>query len=243
LLFDYRASVSDVQLFREEPALWLLKHHPDYLYRTESGPAAERGHAVEHGMRAMLRFGMDAATVLPLVQRDYLRRVGGQIDGKAGDEYANLPGYMEQCAAVIAKFELGKYSTYQMPIKGEIEGVNFLGYADFTFGPSGIDLKSTGRLPSEMRDTHQEQMSFYELMTGIRFACAYVTPKKYAVYTLTDDQYAAGLQRLRALVKSIKTACTNLTWEQLFDLYPPRDPTGFRWDERSRYFANNIWRN
>lgn len=254
MLFDYRASVSDLHLFREEPALWLLKHNPDYLYRTESGYAAQRGHAVEHGLRAMLRFGLDTFNGVKLAQRDFMRRT--MLDATTGElptapdwekELANIIGYVEQGAAGMdwakQQFQLEpRYEAYQHQVEATIDGVRLLGYTDFLFGAHGIDLKSTARLPSEMRDTHIDQMAFYRHTLGVPFSCLYCSPKKWGVYTLTDEQYELGMQRLRLLVRSVKVALSQLSWDQLFDLYPPRDVSSFRWDEKSRFFASNIWK-
>jgi hypothetical protein len=251
LLFEVRTSPSDIQLFREEPALWLLKHHPDYLYRTAGSAATLRGHATEHGIRTACRWNMPVEGAIRHAQRLFLRNKPADLEGAQHDpydkEFAALPDYVQQAyGALYQRGLIKRYHTFQHKCEAVIEGFKVLGYTDFMFVSEdgellGFDLKSTARLPSEMKETHIEQQAFYEYCTGVRFSCLYATPKKSAVYTLTDDQLHIGIRRMENTLRAMRVALSLQSWEDLFTLFPPREPDGFRWDETSRYYASNIW--
>ena len=253
MLLDIRSSISDLQLYREEPALWLLKHHPDYLYRTGGSPATLRGHAVEHGIRTFTRFfrhGMSVDTAIRFAQRRFLREVpdaGAPELLKYEEEFTKVPDYILQaCRWLIDNKLCNGYVSYQHKVEGVIEGIKLLGYTDFVFSDPdgvlhGIDIKSTDRVPSEMRDTHVEQMAFYRLITGQNWSCLYVSTKRAVAHTLTDEQYHVGLARIRSTLKSMKAALALPDWQTLFTIFPPRDLSGFRWDDQARFYASNIW--
>lgn len=252
MLFDIRTSPSDIQLFREEPALWLLKHHPDYQYRTGGSAATLRGHAVEHAIRTACRWEMPAPDAIRHGQRLFLRNKPADLQGEEhlpyDKEFAALDDYIWEAYEFLQKHEfIKRYHTYQHKCENVIEGIKVLGYTDFMFADEdgqlvGFDLKTTARLPSAMRDTHVEQMAFYEITTGVRFSCLYVTPKKHAVYTITDETLLWGVARMQQTLKAMRIAVSLPSWEDLFTLFPPRDLSSFRWDEGARSHASNIWR-
>ena len=251
MLLDVRTSPSDLQLFREEPALWLIKHHHDYLYRTGGSAATLRGHAVEHGLRTACRWNMPLAGAIRHAQRLFLRNKPEGLEGDAhapyDKEFAAVPDYMTQAFDALLKRGLIKrYHSYQHKCEGIIGGLKVLGYTDFIFVDDqgeiiGIDLKTTARLPSEMKPNHIEQMAFYRFVTGVSFSCLYVTPKKSAVYTLTDAQYNYGIRKIELAAKAMQIALSLQSWDEVFTLFPPRDLEGFRWDDTARFYASNIW--
>ncbi len=239
-LFDYRGSVSDIQLYREEPSLWILKHHPDYKYRTKSGAAAQRGLSVEHALAMSWRFNLTLEQATLIACRSFIRARGEPMFPDDLKEYNDIPSYVSTCFDIKKELGESKYTAFQKEVVGEIEGVPFLGFIDFQFEGYDIDLKTTGRCPSSMKEPHIEQMSFYQYVTGKPIMCVYSTPKKFDMFTLTEDQYTTGMNRLKSTVRSIKTAL-GYDWETLFELFTPRDINGFRWDEKSRFIASNIW--
>ena len=183
-------SHSNLELARQEPALWVLR----YLYKIydPSNCAMERGKAVEHGCDIFHhRSEFDDPAQEALDQFNKATALG--FDGEAREkEAANVPSMVNQ---YIDLFE-GKppiVDAYQRRIEVEIPGipVPVIGFTDFEFEDTIVDLKTTTRLPSAISAAHRRQGSIYSRASGNRGVdFIYVTPKKAARYALEDADQA-----------------------------------------------------
>lgn len=248
LIDNYQGSISDWQLWQDEPALWIIKHSQGY--RTETNPAAARGHAVEHaGNQLLANPKMSVDEAIAHAQDAYIksRAVPKDADPEMWftvpemNEWNDIPGFVAQMREALICLELPKPKRIQNKVTGTIEGVPIRGFTDWEWDDRLIDLKTTRRCPVTMRFSHQEQQTFYSDSTGLPAACLYVTPKKWEHCPLTEEMQEAGRNRVEAMARGIRATLQFPSWDALVPMYPPRDLGGFRWDEKARFLASGIW--
>ena len=117
-------SWSSLKLFRNEPALWVLKYL--HGYRDHAGPAAWRGKAVEAGLDWFLYKGKDGAYDAALTQfnldyNDYLQASGGEVPSKLEAESENIEPMLSQ--AMDAAKDWGIPLARQLRIEYNVTGI------------------------------------------------------------------------------------------------------------------------
>jgi len=239
-------SASSVNLFIAQPALWCCS----YLMkkRTPVGPAAHRGTAIEAGVEAGL-FDPE----MPVVEA---QRIAAEkfhaLTRLSADARIEKERETVEPSVAVALEELRQYGIPEKPEGGRqrkleltIDGVAVpvWGFLDFYWPDHGIiaDLKTTGRMPSDISDAHSRQGALYlQHGSNLQMRFAYVTPKKIAVYVLEDGprhlaefvQAAQSIERLLSLSNDS---------ELLTRCFAP-DLSSFYWgDASARRLAQEIW--
>lgn len=203
-------SHSNLDLARNEPALWVMK----YLYRFfEPGNAAmARGQAGEKGCEVYLT-GDEFDDPVEAALAEYNKRTALGVDGEARDrERANIAPMIEQFIDAMGG-ERPTLVDYQQKIEVEIPGIDIpcIGFTDFGFEDAIVDLKTTTRLPSSITASHRRQGAIYAQAAGNRGVdFLYVTPKKWARYQLDDwqqdwDEVVQTAQRLEKFLGLFET--------------------------------------
>lgn len=240
-------SASSVNLFISQPALWCAS----YLMkrRTPVGPAAHRGTAIEAGVEAgLFDPDMPVEEAQRIGREKYHKLVFLNSDPRVEKERATI-----EPSIAIALEELRQYGVPEKPDAGErqrkleldIPGVPVpvWGYLDFHWPDHGIivDLKTTGRIPSEISDAHGRQGALY-LQHGsnqqMRFA--YVSSKKIAVYILDNphDHLASFVRAAQSIERFLSLSDDS---EKLTRCFAP-DLSSFYWgDQSARTIAQEIW--
>lgn len=181
-----RHSPSSLNLFASSLSMFTLEK---ILGRRQPvGAAAYRGTAVEDGVA----FGLDNPEAPPsecveVAMTKWRTLMALNTDPRREKVESGIPGLVEQGLAALRPY--GKPSSRQGFIEWRPEGLKYpiVGYYDFMFEDHGlvVDLKTSDRLPSEIKAGHARQVALY---TGgnLEGRLAYTTPQKHAVYGLEN---------------------------------------------------------
>lgn len=201
-------SPSALNCWRETPGLWCLRYLAQV--RDESGPAAQRGNAVERGMEMILRGGTQEAAIT-FASQEFLNLTQGVINDATTAEAALIPGMVKQAAHwhmdMLGANSIEPLAASQLKIETWLDGVSIpvIGYIDFTFmGGPDIDCKSPKRCPSEPRPDHLRQIALYAKARQRPAALLYVTDKKFAFYCPPDDVLARAVDELATAGRSLE---------------------------------------
>jgi len=240
-------SASSVNLFIAQPALWcasyLLKKRPAV------GPAAHRGTSIEAGVEAGLfdpELPVAECQKIALAKFHSLTRLSA--DPRIEKERDTIAPSVE-----IALAELRQYGVPDKPEGGERQHklvlelpgvpVPVWGYLDFEWPDHGIivDLKSTSRIPSDISDPHARQGAIYPRSGAhTQTRMAYVSPKKIAVYVVTEvERHLTEFVRAAQAIERLLSLSDD--GEKLTRCLAP-DLSSFYWgDASARALAHEIW--
>ena len=182
-----RHSPSSLNLFAAQPSMWVLEKILGI--KQPVGVPAHRGVAVEDGVAyglnnpaASIKECLDVAltkydTITALSsddRREKYRETISDMIGRALDELRPF----------------GVPSRTQGFIEWRPEGLQLpiVGYFDFEWAQHGmiVDLKTTEKMPGEIKVGHARQISLYAMSDNYGAAACYVTPKKSALYRLEN---------------------------------------------------------
>ena len=235
-------SASSINLFIDEPALWILKVAG---HTGKVGPAAWRGTAVD-------RIAYFSGLQPPILERilldkaleEYDRQVAidgaGAPEEKIASERDDIPKYVAHCREFYQSLgeepisEQGKIEIYI----GDIE-VPFIGFYDLLYKNAVRDTKTTGRMPSKLSEAHARQGAIYAEATGKTAFIDYIGKRGTSSFQVLNHKiyiqqvyYAAKAMELALSRSSDITACTEA-------FYPNFD--NWRWDTESIVMAKYFW--
>lgn len=203
-----RLSYSAVDMFRTDPAAWLLRYPLGVRGSTNANMA--RGNAVEHAIEKYLtdEFGCTAEEAVAVAKEEFNRETSLVVDKEDRQKQLDqLDGYVRQGIEAFSQF--GKPIATQTPLEMDIGiGVPIVGFDDFEFDGKpklSVDLKTTMRCPSEMPDNHKRQGALYQAMRPEhKIMFCYVTPKKHAVYELNAVEAKELVEDFKIAAKRMK---------------------------------------
>lgn len=255
---DFHSSPSDIGLFLEEPALWFIKQFLGY--RTEVGPSAHRGTAVEFGLAAHLvgenflvadeegqSYNVPENKNLSAKQyamMRYRQLTQGEITDEIEDEAKNVPLMLDQ--SIEAFKGITGLIQRQRRMDVSVEGIPLQGYLDFVYADKLIDLKSTKSIPSKPRPGHVRQMAIYTAATGLPARLCYASAKKFLWHDVTPAMHEAALREVHSACRAmrrIRTYIDNSDWRTVSIMFPPRDLESFYYDPIARHIAADLWSN
>jgi hypothetical protein len=218
-------SQSSLGLYRDQPAAWVCR----YLMgiKDEAGPGAWRGTAVEAGLDHHL-FGQHELAQKAMYLA-FEERAAGVADDDVAKERTALPQFLAQARLATEKHPVPL--TKQSKISIDLPGIEVpvIGFVDYRWDKSGLDLKTTWRMPSEPQPAHVEQMAIYAKATGLPFSLLYVTPKKWSIHEVTTamaeeamERVCTGARAIRHMLSKVESAADALR------LYSP-DLESYRW--------------
>lgn len=184
-------SASSINLWTNAPDVWVMS----YIHgiRTPAGPAAWRGICAEDAVVAILSGEAETAALDKALDKFDKRYMIGDDDTMR--ERSRITPMVQ-----IAVEELKQYGAPDVPeveegqpqqekisitAKGDGWSIPVIGYLDMVFSKHGliVDLKSTGRIPTQMSPEHQLQRAIYAKAKGGNMAVKflYVSEKKSAM--------------------------------------------------------------
>lgn len=218
-------SASSLRLYRDQPAAWVCR----YLMgiKDEAGPGAWRGTAVEAGLDHHL-FGQHELAQKAMYLA-FEERAAGMVDGDITKEREALPQFLAQARLATEKtpVPLTKQSKISIDLP-DIE-VPVIGFVDYRWETTGLDLKTTWRMPSEPQPAHVEQMAIYAKATGLPFSLLYVTPKKWSIHEVTPAMAAEAMERVQTGARAIRHMLSKVeSASDALRLYSP-DLESYHW--------------
>ena len=196
-------SPSSLNLFAASPAMFTLEHIIGL--RQPVGVPAHRGVAVEEGVTVGL---LNPDTPLPacvdaaLVKYDVLTALSA--DERRNKYRATIPEMVAQALDELLAY--GVPSQTQGYVEWKPDGLKLpiLGYFDYHWEQHNIttDLKTTERMPSEVKINHARQVSLYVTSNNADPRVTYCTPKKCQTYSIENiDEHRKALHQIALRVE------------------------------------------
>jgi hypothetical protein len=115
--------------------------------------------------------------------------------------------------------------------EGEAGTVHIKGFLDFYYedAPLVIDLKTTGRAPSEFSQAHAIQASVYAMAMKCPVKFLYVTPKKIVWHEITGEQMDACLGLVKSQAARLERYLSLSDDPEQLTRSAPHDPSTFYW--------------
>ncbi len=179
-------SPSSINAYVAQPAAWVMERL--LQRRTPVSSAAHRGTAAEAGI--VMGLLNPSAAISDCVAHalnifDQLTALG--TDPSVAKERDGIPGMV---AAAIPELRQYGIPQTQLRVDRNIPGmpVPVVGYLDLHWPEHGLtlDIKTTHRIPSEISTNPARQVGLYVHGTNHQARVAYCSPKRIAVYELTD---------------------------------------------------------
>jgi PD-(D/E)XK nuclease superfamily len=231
-------SASSMSLYRNEPALWVLRYL--YGFKDEVGASAWRGTAVEQAVdRLLYEATCTEEQAIALALQNFEINAQGDLSEETDKERKVIPDIVKQAAQIMRPF--GIPVARQFKIEHFLDGIEVpvIGYVDYLWPDHLIDLKTTLRMPSEPRPDHAAQVAIYSAATGRKASLAYVTPKKAAVYPVEDmTQPLWTVHRSAHAVRALLTKTD--TREEAAMLFSPNFDS-FYWNDLSKAKAMEVF--
>jgi hypothetical protein len=233
-------SPSNLNCWASSPALWAVRY--GIGLRSETSAKMALGKAVEAGLQVVLMGNdIDHAIAHALSVYDLETPVDG------GDKEKKLVEPMlGQAIEAMVELEAGSSppALLQRKLEFILPGVPVpcIGFTDFEWDHTILELKTTQRMPSEPSASHMRQIAFYWKASGHKApTLLYVTPKAFKVYTPSFEQLAEAYEELcylgRTLTKTLIVSDSLPT--RLLGMYPA-DFSNFMWDDESKKVAKKI---
>jgi hypothetical protein len=236
-----RHSPSALNLFAAEPAMFVLER---VLGRKQPvGIPAHRGVGVEDGVTAGLvdlsrplkdcvDIAINKYDVLTALSADPRReKYKDTISSMVGTALKELRQYGSP--SNTQGFVEWKPDELKLPI---------VGYYDYEWSSHGIlgDLKTTEKMPSQIKTGHARQVALYALSDNIDARLIYVTPKKLEVYGLENiREHRRALLRIAQTVENFLDLSSD---PQFFVSITVPDLDSFYWtNPEARQLAYEIW--
>ena len=182
-----RHSPSSLNLFAASPAMWVLEKILGI--KQPVGVPAHRGVAVEDGVA----FGLNNPAASQKDCLDVALTKYDTITALSSDDRREK--YRETISDMIGR-ALDELRAFGVPsrtqgfIEWKPDGLQLpiVGYFDFEWAQHGmiVDLKTTEKMPGEIKVGHARQISLYAMSDNYGAAACYVTPKKSALYRLEN---------------------------------------------------------
>lgn len=245
-------SPSSINLFIEEPSLWVMKHF--YKIYGDSNIFAVRGKLVEEVVN--LSLGQDDI----ISYEEFLPYAIGKtlIDNviiKSSD-YQDFYDWGCKIEPYIGKtYEV---ISQQDRVEGELFGMKVAGYIDYKIdspesGEYYLDLKTVNKLPHILTRGAREgmlpafkaanvrQQVIYGELTGLDTALLFANPEGEVLhYSLQEQDYEEHLPIVHDAIKKIKKLLTMKLEDVIIDIRPEKT-NSFFWDDKLRAEAKKIW--
>jgi hypothetical protein len=200
-------SPSSLNLFAASNAMWVLEKVLGL--KQPVGVPAHRGVAVEDGVTVGLinpDASFEACANVALTRYDTLTAMS--IDDRRGKYRTTIPDMVEQALRELRPY--GVPSSTQDFVEWRPEGLALpiVGYSDYHWADHNItaDLKTTERMPSEVKVGHARQVALYVTSNNANARITYSTPKKCQTYAIDNiDEHRKALHRIALKVEKFLT--------------------------------------
>ncbi len=236
-----RHSPSSLNLFAAEPAMFVLERVLGI--KQTVGVPAHRGVAVEDGVTAGLaNLGAPLKACVDVAVTKYDALTAMTPDPRR-EKYRDTISDMV-VAALVELREYGTPSSGQGFVEWRPDGIKMpiVGYYDYQWDRHGIiaDLKTTERMPSEIKVTHARQVALYAPTNNYDARLIYVTPKKIEAYSLENiDAHRAALFNIAKRVENFLDLSDD---PKFFLTITAPDVDSFYWaSPQARQLAFDYW--
>lgn len=246
-----KLSPSSINLFIEEPALWLLKHFKGL--RGDSNIYAIRGKLVETFINMQLDSGKEPSF------QDWVKEVLPSVffDKVEFNEY-DLKGFYNWGKLCYKNYldntkEYGKLVTRQREVSGTVDGVLLAGYIDFEFEDTIVDLKTANKVPSLLvrgdrkgqlpafKAANIRQQAVYSMLSGKKVALLFANEAgESLLYKVTDKDIEEVMPSILDTIKKIKK-CLDNGFEKSIIWNKPWNMGSMFWNDNLRAEAKKIW--
>jgi len=193
-------SPSSLSLFSASPALFVLSKVLGI--NQPVGAPAHRGSAVEAGVSAGL-FELDRPVedCVQIATAKYAGLMALSGDPRREQYGADIPAMVASALTELRPYGVPTHAQERVEWRPEGLKAPIIGYLDFYWADKGLlaDLKTTEKLPSQIKISHARQVSSYvaALSDNIEGRVSYITPKKRATYRLENvRQHRDALHRV-----------------------------------------------
>jgi hypothetical protein len=236
-----RHSPSKCNLYAAQPAMFVLENVLGH--KQPVGIPAHRGVAVEDGVNAGLKdmaaYDRDCVDVA-LTKYDSLTAMSG--DPRREKYRDTIPDMVTTALDELRRYgkptEMQGFVTWEPP---ELK-LPIVGYFDYAWSHIGIlaDLKTTERMPSEIKRGHARQVALYATSNNIDARLIYVTPKKLEAYHLENiAEHRASLLKIAATIERFLALSDD---PEFFVSITTPDVESFYWaDPAARQLAYRHW--
>lgn len=237
-----RHSPSKLNLFCAQPSMFTL----EYILGVKQpvGPAAHRGVAVEDGVTYGLKYpgaSADDVSHVAIVKYDSLTALSGdprreKYREPIPDMVATALRHLRRYGAPTATQEAVEWH----PVMLELP---IFGYLDYRWDQHGIvaDLKTTERMPSEIKIPHARQVSLYAVSDNMHAHLIYVTPKKLESYLL--ENIGAHRAALAGIARRVENFLDLSDDPEYFLTITAPDLESFYWNNpEARELAFRYWK-
>jgi hypothetical protein len=247
---DFVLSPSSLNLFIEEPALWVLKQF--FEIRTEANIYCVRGSLVE----GVLDDWLDTGKVAPF--KKYMNKMLSETMFIKGDvtkeTYRGIYDWGIGCSKAFKESGYTSVLHKQTKVEGELEGLQMAGYIDYDLGHKIVDLKTTAKLPvivsrgvregllSKAKGANVRQQLIYMALTQRPCSLFYVDGAgNYLEYDVTERDRDEHWETIVKNIGEIKRLLT-FTKKSVIKEVEPKNLNSFYWDGVTKEFAEKVWR-
>ena len=213
-------SASSINSWAAAPDIWVAEKL--FGVKQPGSAAMHRGNAVESALVNILAYGVDHEEAIRQAIETFNAKTALLGDPKADDERNAISAYVEQGVAALAEFGSpyfeadGKQNRIELLCRGDGWELPVIGYTDLNYPVHGliIDVKTTGRAPSEMSAEHNRQAAIYRKASGnaqVKFL--YLTPKKAVWHECLDVD--GTLAEIKQILTEQELFLRNTTREEL----------------------------
>lgn len=241
-------SASTINLFIEDPALWVLKYF--YGLTGTFGKYACRGVAVEDGLNAWvegLMYYQDIAL-------DNFIEYTFPLEDDVSDIVPLIKPWTEHCVNIFEGIK-DPVVSLQTQIHHVMLGIDFTGFIDFEYEDCTRDLKTVNKLPKVLargprkgmleagKKGHIRQQAIYTRATGKPSYLEYITPTgEHLSYLVTEEEVDEAMIDVESTVEDIKKLLTLPLEDVIKDTVPNfKKFYSMYWDDKLRMAAQEIW--
>lgn len=196
-------SPSSLNLFAAAPAMWVLEKVLGL--KQPVGVPAHRGVAVEDGVTlGLLNPDASLEACVDVAYTRYDTITAMSTDERREKYRANIPDMIKQALAELRPYGVPSHTQSLVEWKPEGLTLPIIGYFDFHWSDHNIttDLKTTERMPSEVKVNHAKQVSLYVTSNNAGARVTYCTPKKCQTYAVDNiDAHRAALYQVALRVE------------------------------------------
>lgn len=234
------SSMSDVSLFLDEPALWFLRNF--LRHRDPGGAKAWRGRAVETGVNYHLMMDWPVERCIAWASDEYWFFAEGEISEETTAEHGRIGAMVTNACDLFGNY--GKPQVLQKRLEAidAASGVRIVGYADMVYEDCVRDLKTKERMPSKHRAADLRQLTWYSDVLSRPAKLVYVTERQAREVPVTEPEMATARLEIGWALHAIARVKRDAErWREIALDYPPRDYTGWRWSDKTREMAREIY--
>jgi hypothetical protein len=244
MIIDHH-SPSSLNMFAASPAMYVLERllkKPQVV-----GVPAHRGVAVEAGIaHGLLHPATTPDACYEIAMAKYNELAALSTDERKDKVGATIPEMVQR--GLLELLPYGTPSKLQGRVEWRPDGLRLpiIGFYDFYWEHDiVVDLKTTERMPSEVKVPHARQVALYAKCLGngspANARIAYVTPKKSVVYEV--DQIEGHLDCLRQIALRVEAFLSLSDDPEFFTTVTAPDLESFYWaSPEARALAYEHWR-